>query len=956
MAIDTQSDVTTALREYFTDVRDVIPDLVSGLGGEASFSEEGRLHVWSQGKRQKISIPALVAPRHQLPRDCVALLGVPAIAKLDIALEQHLKLPQFVPLICHLGEKKLREWLEHPDSTPDTRPFEIDSIQICDHLSDDEISKVKAVIRAHAHVFEGHENSLPKPFHTEPITLKFKAGATPQSIPQPRWTVAQREIVKRWAAEGLRNGSLELSTSAWSSRLHLVLKAPANTTAELADLKDRKLRPCGDYRMVNTQIEKMAPNLPTGLHQLEQAAGHSIYFEADGVACYNSFRLAPGLSREALAIWTPIGLVQPTVLPFGQKNSGTEAQGPYLNAAKRLKNISNYVDDWLGYADDFDELLRNFEEFLKVCLEYNITLNAAKTRFGFASAQFFGFVASFDGTHLADKHLCPIWNTVLPEDIAELRRTLGLFVVSRKYIKDYAMLTRPLTNLLKGKLLTFKWDKACQDAYEHVRDALLAGVHLAAPNFEIPFHLQTDASEDGKGAILYQLPHCELDKQFPYCKKIHTPDLMAVIAHYSKSFTESQRLRPLFYLEADSLLWATHEVKFYALSSRFPLYTYSGHMPLQWMRKSEKGPVSQFIVEQLSEIETVHQYIQGELNSIADAASRYPLLGPKRLAPRGLANSVREALKRFPDRLRNAQNIQVHACAYTSDLRVMVQSWIATKKGSVQSIAPTRTTAPVPADLAILIPRPEDSPVPLALYLASSVPFAILLPNDLLAESFAARVYPHADPAALQRRFNAAGKIQILTTQMTWVLGNIPEFDRIEMFSQTLCTPMTGLEANQSNSTFESPIPTTIEEWIKEQNRDAVFRGSLAAIPGVANRNDLYLYAPDDEAPRILVPPQTREALARFTHEQMFHLGQAKVTERLLRGHYWPTLRGDVRRWLHNCPDCEIEKARQNQAHGLFLVPSTTLRCTTHPIRNGLSGTRVSDNRRERSPCHYRHI
>jgi hypothetical protein len=57
---------------------------------------------------------------------------------------------------------------------------------------------------------------------------------------------------------------------------------------------------------------------------------------------------------------------------------------------------------------------------------------------------------------------------------------------------------------------------------------------------------------------------------------------------------------------------------------------------------------------------------------------------------------------------------------------------------------------------------------------------------------------------------------------------------------------------------------------------------------------------------------------AYFTHEQMFHLGQAKVTERLLRGYYWPTLRVDVRRWLHNCPDCEIEKARQNQAHGLF--------------------------------------
>jgi hypothetical protein len=217
----------------------------------------------------------------------------------------------------------------------DIAPFDLEAILICPDLTPHQKSQVKAVIVKYAKVFEGHENSLPKPFAAEPITLKFKENAQPQSIPQPRWTVAQKEIVTRWAEEGLRNGSLEPSTSTWSSRVHLVLKPPGNATAELADLKDCKLRPCGDYRLVNTQIQKIAPNLPTGLHQLEQASGYRWYFEADSVACYHSFRLAPGASREALVVWTPIGLMQPTVLPFGQKNSGTEAQGPYLLAAKR---------------------------------------------------------------------------------------------------------------------------------------------------------------------------------------------------------------------------------------------------------------------------------------------------------------------------------------------------------------------------------------------------------------------------------------------------------------------------------------------------------------------------------------------------------------------------------------------------------------------------------------------
>jgi hypothetical protein len=148
LAIDrhTLSDVTTALREYLTDVHAIIPDRVAGLGGETDFHEEGTLHVWSRSKRQKISMPALVAPRHQLPLDCVALLSVPAILQLEVAVEKHLRMPQFAMLQCHLGEKRLREWLElHPDSAPDTRPFDIEAISP-EHISERSLSMSKGLV------------------------------------------------------------------------------------------------------------------------------------------------------------------------------------------------------------------------------------------------------------------------------------------------------------------------------------------------------------------------------------------------------------------------------------------------------------------------------------------------------------------------------------------------------------------------------------------------------------------------------------------------------------------------------------------------------------------------------------------------------------------------------------------------------------------------------------------
>ncbi len=83
---------------------------------------------------------------------------------------------------------------------------------------------------------------------------------------------------------------------------------------------------------------------------------------------------------------------------------------------------------------------------------------------------------------------------------------LGLFVVLRKYLQDYALVSRPLTEVLKGKPPTFRWGLEQQTAFDTIRDKLLQGVHLAAPDFSLPFHLATDASEDGKGESYISSP------------------------------------------------------------------------------------------------------------------------------------------------------------------------------------------------------------------------------------------------------------------------------------------------------------------------------------------------------------------------------------------------------------------------------------------------------------------
>ena len=88
--------------------------------------------------------------------------------------------------------------------------------------------------------------------------------------------------------------------------------------------------------------------------------------------------------------------------------------------------------------------------------------------------------------------------------------------------------------------------------------------------------------------------------------------------------------------------------------------------------------------------------------------------------------------------------------------------------------------------------------------------------------------------------------------------------------------------------------------------------------------SDVQLYTPPDEQSKIIVPAAIRVPLVRKVHADMFHLGSAKVHAALQKSYYWQTMKSDCRRWLQNCPECELQKATRNEAHALFSSHSLT--------------------------------
>jgi hypothetical protein len=441
-------------------------------------------------------------------------------------------------------------------------------------------------------------------------------------MPVPRWGPGAIAVLTRWAQEMLDSGFLYVkSKSPSASRPHIVRKNPPNAPKDV-DIRKCGIRVCGDYRMPNEQLQKSFPSTANGTGELSKLPGFAYYWYTDKFNMYNAYSLEPGPSHELLAIHTPLGLLEPTRMVFGEMNAGTVAYAATPAIIRTLPDDSHlrtasYVDDHAQGSHTFADLLKGYTDFLALCQQENLTLNATKIKFGFPSCPFFAFIADKTGTRLADKNLDPVRRMVPPCNLPELRKTLGVFVQSSRFIPNYTHVVRPLTALTRseqGKPVPFLWNTAQQDSFDHVRNLLLDGIHLAPPDYRLPFHSGGDASNDGKAYGIFQ--YNDLSKEIQFTVDSHhathtivrltTNDVLHTIPHtvdtrhniawFSKVWSEADRKRAPFYLKADTLLWGLAKGRFWALSSPFPLYAFSDHLPLKWVRKCEKGPVSEFTI------------------------------------------------------------------------------------------------------------------------------------------------------------------------------------------------------------------------------------------------------------------------------------------------------------------------------------------------------------------------
>ncbi|GJU98651.1 reverse transcriptase [Tanacetum coccineum] len=98
----------------------------------------------------------------------------------------------------------------------------------------------------------------------------------------------------------------------------------------------------------------------------------------------------------------------------------------------------------------------------------------------------------------------------------------------RKFIKNYAWISKPLTNLLKKN--AFAWSLEAQESFLTLKQAMIHTPVLALPDFQKTFVVETDASGIGIGAVLQQEGH-----PIAYLSKTLAPKHQA-LSTYEKEF------------------------------------------------------------------------------------------------------------------------------------------------------------------------------------------------------------------------------------------------------------------------------------------------------------------------------------------------------------------------------------------------------------------------------------
>lgn len=465
-----------------------------------------------------------------------------------------------------------------------------------DHLNPEELANLRRLCANYADVFylEG-----------EPLTftnkIKHKIRTTdeiPVHTKTYRYPYVHRQEVRDQINKMLDQHIIRPSESAWSSPIWIVPKK-ADASGKV------KWRLVVDFRKVNEKTIDDKYPIPNITDVLDKLGKCQYFTTLDLASGFYQVEMDP-CDVHKTAFNVENGHYEFLRMPMGLKNSPSTFQRVMDNVLRGLQNeiCLVYLDDIIVFSTSLQEHIINLGKVFQKLRESNFKIQMDKSEFLKLETEFLGHVICKEGVKPNPNKIKAIEKYPLPKTPTEIKRFLGLLGYYRKFIPDFARLTKPLTQCLKkGSKISLNQNYI--NCVDHCKTLLTNDPILQYPDFTREFVLTTDASNVAIGAVLSQ----------------GTIGSDKPIAYASRTLNSSELNYSTIEKELLAIVWATKYFRPYLFGRKFKIIT--DHRPLQWIMnlKEPSSRLTRWRLK-LSEYDYTVIYKQGKSNTNADALSR----------------------------------------------------------------------------------------------------------------------------------------------------------------------------------------------------------------------------------------------------------------------------------------------------------------------------------------------
>lgn len=440
------------------------------------------------------------------------------------------------------------------------------------------------------------------------INTKTDEPIYTKSYPYP---VNLRSEVEEQIKTLLHNGIIRPSKSPYNSPIWIVEK-------KLDASGIKKYRMVIDYKKLNAVTTADTYPIPDISNTLANLRGSTFFTTIDLTSGFHQIKMKT-CDIPKTSFSTMNGKFEFTRLPFGLKNAPAIFQRMIDDVLKEYigKICYVYIDDIIIFGGSTeDDHLKNVEKIFHKLERANLRVNLDKTQFLKKSTEFLGYVITSNGIRPNQKKVAAIVQLKPPENLKDLKTFLGMASYYRRFIRDFAKIAKPLTNLTRGenaqvkasqsKKISIQLDQSGLRAFKHLKELLSSSELLVFPDFEKPFILTTDASNYAIGAVLSQ---GEIGKDKP-------------ITFISRSLNSTEEAYATNEKEMLAIVWALDNLRNYLYGAK-KIKIMTDHQPLTFSlsNRNYNAKLKRWKAR-LEEYNYELVYKPGATNRVADALSR----------------------------------------------------------------------------------------------------------------------------------------------------------------------------------------------------------------------------------------------------------------------------------------------------------------------------------------------